>query len=575
MAGYLWSKSTGTHADVLVAAGLAQVLASIGRGGQPREVALKDEGSRYRIDVTPDLESDAIDCWDGDPFYPYIRGVLKGDSGVPAGAIDYAGESKKLDAARKRTGGRAKRKRPTVATVEDTTLSAVTEEPHAEIALLRMLNGMRKGFFGDLHMHKALRANPPREALRARLAALRKGATRSADEPAGPQIKLTASQWFTPLTGKGICRVKANGVALVQFPSARLDWFESWMRFVGMYHCLTGHVVSDDIVLCAIAPGAAGGIPFHTLGTSVRGNLRDRRVGGGNLEVRVILETTRALVRHSAEYAEGPNPFRFGRRRPSDVISGLHVTTYKKMGTASAVMNVAFLGLPGWMAIETRADAVACDDVIEDIDIFQRQLVNDKGKVIDADTLRALREMLATGTLEATLTFLARMAVAVTARLTAGAYAQFLSTATVRRILMAQDELVKRIIDDAGFQAVATAMRRATIHAMLDEDSALEPFYGLAQTWKQHASDKPVLASLLGEFVQRFNTAVARKVEDSRKKGGERPRIKLVTEDELASVLQLMEEPGSSSSLVAHLLLGFGYAQTKRDDSSPLAGKGE
>ncbi len=571
---YRLLKTTGTHGDALAASGLAHLLARISRPDDPRTVTLRDAGGWYEIEVRPDVEEPDVAAWDGDPFYPYVSGVWKKEGEVPPGAIDYKEESRRLEEKRKAAAAKPKRRKgATAVDAETEALTEAAEEPHGEIRLLRALNSMRQGFAGDVQMNVAIRRAVPKDVLASRLVRLREPMPSEYSE--GPPFAVdgfSASQWFLPLAGKGANRVKGDGAGPCQFPARFLDWFETWMRYVGMYQSMTASRSGDD--MCVMVPMPAD-IPLPAL-NAVREHLRTARIGRGNLEICAIIETCRALILHSEEYVRDEKPlFRFLRKSPAAILSGLHFALFKKMGTASSIMNVSVLGVPGWFPISTRQDAEAWLETLTELDEFQWQFVQ-HGTVIDVDILRHLRECLAQGTLSAALGFLARMPVAVMGRLTAKQFTRLLSESSVRRMVMAFEPPVGRIIDDPGFRSFAKAIRAVTIHAMLhSETRVVEPFYGLAQTWKQHAGDKARMAALFGKFLQEFNQTVSRSREMDAKKGrAGRYYPGLLMEDDLAGVLKLMEEPGSSSALVTHLLLGFGYAQVKRTSGeAPAEGK--
>jgi hypothetical protein len=580
-----WWKTSDTQADALEVAGLAKLAASIGRPTVPRKVVVTDRGDRYVLTVVPPIEESEVKAWDGDPFYPYVR--LKDDRtklALGREVIEYEAESEILAEARAskakgtRKGTKTHRSMGAAGSsaggvsrgdVEAEAERAAAKTPHAEIALLRTWNGMRKGFKTDIAFHAAIGGAPPRDALLERLR------LHSADAPptsafaatlpsdlAG--LKLSASQWFQPIAGKGVWRTKPTGTSAAQIPKDLVDWFSSWLRFIGMYESLTSHGLGEDLKLSVLAPRELPSGALKPLRARIDALRAHQKKSGAQIEVRLILGVTKALIELSEEYALEAGRLRFVKGSPREVLRGLHVTTYKKMGTASSVVNVAFLGIPAWFGIATRVDALAWLDALGNLDQFQRQFDEDRSDSIKLH--RALRDALSTDTLDATLELFGVAASAVAQRAAGKGFTSFLEVTTVRRMLMGFGPDVQRIVDDPGFQAIAKAIRRATIHAQIYEDSKLTPQYGLAQKWRQNAADKGRFMELLASFVQDFNASVVRlrEVARSRGAGDEEARFPaLVLEDELRAVIRLIELPQSSSSLVCHLLLGFGYAQTR------------
>lgn len=563
-------KRTDTHADGLAVAGLGALMARVGAADErERAVHIQDRGAFFELTVTPAISREDIDRWDGDPFYPYVK--LKGDTKAPSGALDYEAESAILMDARKvRAKGTDKttrpKKRARVLDAETAVHQDAALTPHPEIALLRTFNGKRSGFKGDIETNRALRSVPPRDALWKRLTLLQSPGFRMSTETPAP-MTLKASQWFLPLSGKGISRVKADGAGAGQFPERLLDWFEVWLRYIGMYWSLTSHGVGDDLKLAVIAPSEIDAGLLRVL----REELRGANIFGGKVDVRAPLELARALVRHSEEYLgsghDGPRRLRFASRAPRDLVRGLYVTTYKKMGSASSVMNLSFLGVPSWARLTNRQDAEAFLATLEELDRYQRGLKDDVSE--DIETLHTMRDFVSAGTLDAALAFFSRMAFDVMKKLASKKFTVLFSTNTPRRVLMglsADMPMVSQIIENRGFQRVAKAVRAATIQAQMHSDSVLQPRYGLAQAWRQNAAYKDRFIEELARFAQQFNADVVRRQEVDAKKNQKRPYYpSLLTTEDLTSVLQLIEAPGSSSKLVAHLLLAFGFAQVTKN----------
>lgn len=573
-------KRTGTHADALAAAGLAHLLAEIGGGS--RTVTIRDGGPNYEIRSNVAITDAVIQRWTGEPFYPYIR--LKGDKDAPAGAFDYEEESKRLlDARKAKKAPKQKRKSPALDT-EEGVLREASLTPHPEIAFLRIFNGMRKGFKGDILLNAAFRKMPPREPVLRRLASLAHKPEQDPDpvgESCPVSVKLSASQWFMPVAGKGVSRVKADGANAGQFREELLDWFETWLRFIGMYRSMTSHGIGDDLKLVVIDPADLD----QDLLLAARCDLQRRNVFGGKIDVRAPIELARSLVEHSEErlgVVSGRRMLRFAGARTSQIVRGLHVTMYKKMGTASSVMNVAFLGVPSWAPLHNRADADAFLSDLDELDKFQQHLKDDISE--DIETLREMRDFVSSGSLPAALGFFARVAFCVMQRLEERKrdprkYAVIFRTDTVRRILMGISNStsgtlnIEPVISNEGFQRIAKAIRAATIHAQLHSDAVLQPRYGLAQAWRQQAPYAERFTQMLAEFVQRFNADVVRQREiDKKNQRAGRIYPSLVTDEDLSAILRLIADHGSS--VVAHLLLAFGYSQVSKaeaDSTSPSA----
>lgn len=577
---FFYPKLTGTHADSLAVAGLGYLLARL--GGE-REVLIEDQGPFWRLTTKSAVTSAHIEAWDGDPFYPYVR--LKGDTSPPCpGEIDLQAEyarreekkvaDKAAKAARKAKGpkgrngenGEPQTAGPRVELMDRETqaISDAALAPHRETNLLARFNQLRSGFKGDLELHRKLRSNPPRTELERQLGALT-GLSPWRLPPEDGTFKVATSQWFFPVGGKGVSGAKPKGAGAGALPKHFANGFDTWLRCIGMYRALTVHHLGDDVRLATLSPGS---IDAELLAV-VRNGLRDSPPLWGRLsDVRAPLALARALVENSEEYLGAPGlRLKFARRRPRDVIRGFDVSLYKKMGTASALMSVAFLGIPNWASIANREDADAFLETLSDLEKVADALDDEK----DVALLQDLARLVSVGSLATVLDYFALDAATWTSRHKDERRPRRpwrVDETNLRRILMGTDDgshgsLLATILDDPGFMKVANAVRAATVHAQLHEDSPLTPRYGLAQAWRQKAAFKDRFVQELASFVTSFNGEIARKREVRRP-----VLVAMVTDEDLASVVRLIEAPRSSSALVAHLLLAFGFAAVKKNTST-------
>lgn len=572
---FLYPKVTGTHADSLAVAGLGYLVSRI--GGE-REAVIQDHGAYWSVTASSPVTDAVIDAWDGDPFFPYVR--LKNDRSTPVeGEIDlqaeYArrDEKKAADKAR-RESQKAHGRKPNPGTApvlldsEAAAQAAAAVAAHPETDLLARFNQIRSGFQGDVELHRALRSSPPREAVRQQLTCLTDLSSQR-PLPEDEALDLSTSQWFMPIGGKGISGLKPSGASANALPAHLANGFDAWLRCIGMYRAMTVHTLDKDVRLAVLAPAF---VDANLLGV-LRNTVRDSRGMWGRLsDVRAPLALARALVENSEEYRGGPAStglrLRFARRRPRDILRGLDISIYKKMGTASALMNVAFLGTPSWAAISTRADANEFLETLDDLERVTAGLDDEK----DVELLRALARFVSAGTLDTALSFFVLDAATQMTRQARTRKPWRVSTNNLRRILMGIDDgtLLRTIIDDPGFLNIAKAIRAATIQAQTKEDSPLNPRYGLAQAWRQKAGLKDRFVQELAGFVTTFNAEIAREREVRQKRGDGRPvLVAMVTSDDLASVIRLIEAPGSSSALVANLLLAFGFSVNKKHAPDP------
>src|SRR5579884_2611276 len=82
-------KATGTHADVLAAAGLADLLA--GTLGDTR-VRVRDDGQRFVVSLDEPLTDHDLDVLPVQPGYPYLRARQKDAAPPGVDAVDFEAE---------------------------------------------------------------------------------------------------------------------------------------------------------------------------------------------------------------------------------------------------------------------------------------------------------------------------------------------------------------------------------------------------------------------------------------------------------------------------------------------------
>ena len=116
---------------------------------------------------------------------------------------------------------------------------------------------------------------------------------------------------------------------------------------------------------------------------------------------------------------------------------------------------------------------------------------------------------------------------------------------------------ISEIVQDVGFQGIATAIRRSTVNAQyrkaLQRSSPFEIRYGLAQEWKRKVRFRDQFVAELGDFISSYNAENARHAEQGKE------RRKDVTRQDLDSVIRLID--AFDSELVGMLLIAYGYAR--------------
>jgi len=122
---------------------------------------------------------------------------------------------------------------------------------------------------------------------------------------------------------------------------------------------------------------------------------------------------------------------------------------------------------------------------------------------------------------------------------------------------------LKEIIENNGFIAVANAIRKSTVTLQYTPKDArkYEIRYGIAQTLQNKSKSTKDFVEFVGEFISYYNAETARYKE----KTGNNFRSN-VRENELTDFYLLLDK--FPSKLVGALLASYGFALTKKDNSS-------
>lgn len=542
-------KTTQTHADVLLAAGVASLLAEAGGDAvDDTMISITSQGPCFVVEgPTPNN----VQAWRPSPGYPFIRDAKVDPGGrLPASwpVLDYVEEREKAQQQRQlsKQAGKARKKVEQALTEQEVVIGG----PSSTYKIALFMASMRKGWNGDRDLAFWLAHNP--EIARAAAARVFHGSFESPDG----FIKLSASQMLVPTSGKGVHRPKPDSTAPSAISNALVNPVETWMRLRGLFLSLLSYRAGDDFRIYCLVPGkitlaSLRMLHGHMLGKELWGSLR--------LDIVALLELLRCLVQHSDVMSDAPESIPIRRHRPGDIIQGLTLAVYKSLGTSRALMHAAFLGMPSWFPLEQRADG-------ETYLAFINEAVseNSRGGCLstlrednssDVAILQTFRNWLVEGELALFLDFLVRYGVHTLARRARNEYAREWPTGMLDSILRKGYAMqTEAIISNPGFASVARAIRNATIYSATLTNSRREVRYGLAQEWKQKIKGGPeAFIPVLADFVQQYNWETSHKLEG---KGH------MVTTEDLDEVIRLIREYGVQ--VVGMLLLAYGFARAPR-----------
>ncbi len=539
-------KKTGTYADALAVAGLERLLDLLGA----KRARIKDQGGFYELAFTKTVNLEELDyeAVHNDPGYRYVK--LKESAPSPPNHLDYSEGRKRLLNFRelKKSLG----ERPTDEQREQ--LRQVEPDPRWH---LYQNTNVLKGFGPYNKLHEEVTKSESKAfatSLRHKLTALAFSSNVSKDKEAF-KPKIPAVQVFTPSVGKGVNAAKTAGVKAAGLPDTFVDWFDEYLKYLGLERVANARVVGDDIKLFVIAPG------------NIRATTLDRisdkffRLGlpwsSAQIDIQGSLGLAEALVeqltRGSWEEFE---------KTPKDYLAGLQTAYFKSLGSARALANTGFIGLPGWFPVTEENS----DDWMEILEEHRKVLVLlNEDRSEEADLLLLYRDFLSATDERTLLEFLASYASHVVRFRERKRFVRQFTTKNLRRLMVSLNDKFKEIVEDPGFRAVAGAIRRSTVTEQYHKSQGNQVFeieYGLFQDFKRKARFPDQFIGALSEFVNTYDAQNARREEQLKGKAGRRRSRLSVAE--LDSVVELIDHHGSE--IVAMLLIAYGSA---RDPKAP------
>ncbi len=288
------------------------------------------------------------------------------------------------------------------------------------------------------------------------------------------------------------------------------------------------------------------------------------------MDALAVLHLAEILVRHSEDYHgpdDEPIPGLFvGGQRPSDLISGVMVTYYQSLGQAKAVSAMSVLAVPGWFPVTDRSSSEDWLHILEEHRRVLRSLRDDHSDEIGLllQYRRFLEQRGESAFLELVDFMGAYGAFLLRAREQKRRVASF-RTDHFRRLAVALTPQYTQILSSPGFQAVATAVRKATVSAQAQKAMGQQGYreirYDLLPELRRKRSlpGGEAFMEAVAEFVASYNSENARRWETRR------PAPRNVTTDEFREFAALVEQYGAS--LVGALLCAYGSCREPQDEA--------
>lgn len=562
-------RATGTHGDVFAAVGLADLLSTVpGLAG----VRITEDAGRFVL--RPERQLTAIDLagLSHAPGYPFLKANDK--TPVPKNAsdvVDYGVERAKAGRLKVASKvAKAKGAKRAAAVDEETQQLMQEEQLREDWRLIQVLNTLQ----GDETSNRVQRALLSRSRnvlameIKRGLDALRNG--KSSDLEWGARTV----QLFVPTAAKGYSRLKPDSTDRNdQTKEQWTDSFVEWLRYRGYFRVACPFFQGPKAEHVRLVCPVPSEISLGAL-VSVARALRGGGVWGAppKTDSLAVLRLAELLIRHSEEYhsdEDEPYPgLSLASRSPAATVSGVTITHYQSLGQAKAVSAMTILALPGWFALSTRQDAKDFLSMLEEHQAIVRGLKDDHSDEIGLlISYRRFLQQRGEAAFWALVEFMeAYSCFLVRAREQQRRVRSF-RTDYFRRMTMALAQPLTAILDDPGFQAVAAAVRKATVNAQAQKAMGKRDYreirYELLHDLRRKRSlpGPAPLMEAVADFISKYNAENARR----REMGKVAPAN--VTTEQFKALARLIE--GSGASVVGALLCAYGSCREPREEDGP------
>jgi hypothetical protein len=550
---FVLPRITGTHGDVFAAVGLADLLSD----ASDTPVRIRETGSSFAV------TANALDGIPQKAGYPFLKTNEKVQ--VPKDVtdfVDYKAEKAKADRRKKLTQGKSKKSLgPEIEEL------LKQDEPLPNWRLLQVLNTIQ-GDETSNRIHALIQSMPPpdfSQQVKAGLESLR------SFEPSGLDWPASSVQLFSPNAAKGYSRLKPDSTE--RNDKTKEQWtdpFVEWLRYRGYFAVacpfFDGPKAENVRLLCPIPADISVGALKEVCGA-----LRQAGVFGGppKLDSLATLKLAELLITRSQEYASA-NPIAglfLLRKRPSEVISGISVTQYQSLGSAKAVSSIATLALPGWLVINSPDEALEFLSILQEHQRVVRSLEDNHSDEIGLlIQYRRFLELRGERSIRTLIDFMAAYgALIIRARGQGRKVTQF-STQHFGRLVMQNAQRLGDVLNDTGFQAVAAAIRSATVSAQaqkaMNRPDYREIRYDLLPELRRKSSlpGNPPLVQAISEFISKYN------FENARRRELNKSAPRNVTTEEFSSLVTLIETYHAAT--VGPMLCAYGSCRVSRDGDS-------
>jgi hypothetical protein len=373
----------------------------------------------------------------------------------------------------------------------------------------------------------------------------------------GIESESTAQQLYNPDSGKGQNKAKANGLSVGNVDNF---WLVEWLKAVGFYSGALTRLVrgAKDRKTFVLAPRELT-YQEHRAVMSQFVNTMQIAESPTKFDILAVIRYMEVLLDYFLASEMGLSRLLTMRSLKKRVVSGFYTAFYKDMGNAIATMNMAFIGFPGWITVETRDDVTLYLNLLKEFGKFVRQFDETHS---DAFTLlQHLRDFVSADDLRAFFRFSNAFSAYLMGMRERNKPAKQLTTDFIERLIMSSDKPLAFILESPGFQNIAYAIRQSTVTAQYRKkqgDRKYDVRYGLGQELARKARYPQEFIAILSDFLHKYNAENAQVMETR-----QGPYRRSIQTTDIEDVVRLIDDYGAET--VANMLIAYGYARTPRD----------
>lgn len=374
---------------------------------------------------------------------------------------------------------------------------------------------------------------------------------------------INALSFFNPIQAKGVNNQGATGISPSGVQSFVLD---ELFKMLGVTQGSVGKLVkvgtnSYDCLLLVIDPQEVACEDVLTIVHRIKEKIK--APSRTYFEFSTLMYTITEVIRFLSNKNEGIPP------NLIDYVRGLYCAYFKDLGQAKSVMNLSYYHLPAWVRFENEGDLEQYNRIFTDILDKVDKIRRDENILQDLDhPLNHLVTFISTGKLGSLLIFVQAYHFKVFNAIYEKNYKLELkpfSEKILQEVIMKSNQSFSKIVEDPGFINISRAIYQATI-GLQYQDKSIRKYpvhYDLQHRLKQDAPYEKKFIKSLSVFASTFNEENARVFESNRARGEDSRTRKNITQQDLNSVIKLVDEFGSD--LVGNLLVAFGYARKEKD----------